>query len=56
VISTKQTFLRWSVVGFPAGTIDPKTGVFKALKPGQCTIWCRDAGGNSAFTRDIRVE
>ena len=56
VITTKQTFLRWTVVGFPAGTIDPKTGVFKALKPGQCTIWCRDAGGNSAFTRDIRVE
>lgn len=53
--SATPSFARWSVVGFPAGTIDAKTGVFKATQPGQITIWCRDAGGNSAFTRDIRV-
>ena len=56
VPSTGPAFYRWSVVGFPAGIIEPKTGVFKATKPGRCTIWCRDAGGNSAFTRDIVVQ
>lgn len=56
VVSGGPSFERWSVVGFPAGTIDAKSGLFKALKPGQCTVWCRDAGGNSGFTRDIRVE
>jgi hypothetical protein len=56
VVSGGPSFQRWSVVGFPAGTIDAKSGLFKALKPGQCTVWCRDAGGNSGFTRDIRVE
>jgi hypothetical protein len=55
-VSGGPSFQRWSVVGFPAGTIDAKTGVFKAAKTGQCTVWCRDAAGNSAFTRDIRVE
>jgi hypothetical protein len=53
--SAAPAFWRWSVVGFAAGTIDSKTGVFTAVKPGSCTIWCRDAAGNSAFTRDIRV-
>ena len=53
--SDGPTFARWSVVGFPAGEIDERTGVFKALKPGRTTIWLRDAGGNTAFTRDIEV-
>lgn len=56
IYSTGKTFYRWSMTGFPAGTIDPKTGNFKATAIGRCTIWARDEAGNSAFTRDIVVE
>jgi hypothetical protein len=56
IYPTGKTFYRWSMTGFPAGTLDKKTGNFKAIAAGRCTIWARDEAGNSAFTRDIVVE
>lgn len=51
-----KTFYRWSVSGFPAGTIDAKTGLFTATAVGRCTVWARDEASNSAFTRDVVVQ
>lgn len=56
IFAAGKTFYRWSLSGFPAGSIDAKTGVFKAQAKGRCVIWARDEAGNTAFTRDIVVE
>lgn len=56
VLATAPFFYRWSLTGFPAGQIDPFNGRFTATAPGLVTVWCRDAAGNAAFTRDVRVE
>lgn len=55
VHATAPFFYRWSLTGFPAGQLDPFTGRFTATAPGRFTVWCRDAAGNAAFTRDVRV-